>query len=72
MSTSQLEHLISMINQIASNNCYKKSDEETAGFVANHLKMFWAVSMQDKLLQYMKDDGVELSNASKIALRSIK
>lgn len=72
MSTSQLEHLISMINQIASNNCYNKSDEETADFVAHHLKMFWAISMQDKLLQYMKDDGADLSNASKIALRSIK
>lgn len=68
MSTSQIQHLISMINQISSNNNYKKTDEETAEFVANHIKNFWARSMKKEILHYAAEDGSELSNASRIAL----
>jgi len=68
MSTSQTGHLITMINQIASNNNYKSTDENTAKIVANHIKKFWARSMKENILQYSKEDGAELSNASKIAL----
>jgi formate dehydrogenase subunit delta len=68
MSTSQIEHLISMINQISSNNNYKKTDEETASFVANHIKKFWARSMKAQILRYAVEDGAGLSNASRIAL----
>lgn len=68
MSTSQIQHLISMINQISSNNNYKKSDEDTAKIVANHVKKFWARSMREKILQYAAEDGSKLSNAVKIAL----
>lgn len=71
MSTSQIQHLISMINQISSNNNYKKTDEETAEFVANHIKNFWARSMKKKILQYAEKDGSELSNASRIALTQL-
>ncbi|MFQ3195009.1 MAG: formate dehydrogenase subunit delta, partial [Colwellia sp.] len=34
MSSSQIDNLISMLNQIANNNNYKKTDEETAMIVA--------------------------------------
>ncbi len=71
MSTSQIQHLISMINQISSNNNYKKTDEETAEFVANHVKNFWARSMKKEILQYAEKDGSELSNASRIALTQL-
>ncbi|MBL4764531.1 MAG: formate dehydrogenase subunit delta [Colwellia sp.] len=71
MSTSQIQHLISMINQISSNNNYKKSDEETASFVANHIRSFWARSMKEQILQYAAEDGSELSNASRIALTQL-
>lgn len=71
MSTSQLQHLISMINQISSNNNYNKSDEETACFVANHIRSFWARSMKEQILQYADEDGSKLSNASKIALTQL-
>jgi len=40
MIASQIQHLISITNQISSNNNYKKSDKETAGFVAEHIKKF--------------------------------
>jgi len=71
MSTSQIQHLISMINQISSNNNYKKSDEETASFVANHIRNFWARSMKEQILRYATEDGSELSNASRIALTQL-
>ena len=68
MSTSQIQHLISMINQISRNNNYKKTDEETAEFVADHIKKFWARSMKKDILHYAAQDGSKLSNASKIAI----
>ena len=66
--SSQIQHLITMVNQIASNNNYKKNDDETAQIVVNHLRKFWARSMKVQILQYAKDDGVKLSNAAKIAV----
>lgn len=71
MSNSHVHYLVNMINQISSNNNYKKSDEETAHFVANHIKNFWARSMKEKILHYAKEDGAKLSNASKIALTQL-
>lgn len=68
MSISQLSHLIRMINQISNNNNYKKTDEETAEFVANHIKNFWARSMKEQILHYAAEDGAELSNVSRVAL----
>lgn len=68
MGTSQIEHLISMINQIASNNNYKSTDEQTAQVVATHLKKFWARSMKQQILKYASEDGSELSEASRLAL----
>jgi formate dehydrogenase subunit delta len=68
MSNSQIHYLVDMINQISSNNNYKKTDEETAHFVANHIKSFWARSMKEKILHYANEDGAKLSNASRIAL----
>ncbi|MGB0936587.1 MAG: formate dehydrogenase subunit delta [Colwellia sp.] len=67
MSISQLENIIKMANQIASNNAYKKTDEQTADFVVNHIQLFWAQSMKSQLLAYAKSDGSELIPAVKIA-----
>jgi hypothetical protein len=52
MSTSQFQHLLSMINQISSNNNYKKIDEETAEFVADHIKKFWTRAIKKYLTLY--------------------
>jgi len=68
MNTSQIQHLINMANQIASNNNYNKSDEETAEVVINHLQKFWARPMKTQILQYAKNDGAQLSNAAKLAV----
>jgi formate dehydrogenase subunit delta len=72
MSSSQIKTLISMLDQIASNNNYKNTDEETAKIVANHLQKFWARSMRDRMTQYLADDGPELTNVSKLAIAKLK
>lgn len=72
MSSSQIKTLISMLDQIASNNNYKKTDEETAKIVANHLQKFWARSMRDRMTKYLADDGPELTNVSKLAIAKLK
>ena len=72
MSSPQIKNLISMLNQIADNNNYKKSDEEAAKIVANHLQKFWAPSMRKKITQYSAEDGTELSNVAKLSLAHLR
>lgn len=72
MSSSQIKNLVSMLDQIANNNNYKKTDAETAKIVANHLQKFWARSMRDKMTQYYADGGPELSNVAKLAIVQLK
>ncbi|MDO6489454.1 formate dehydrogenase subunit delta [Colwellia sp. 6_MG-2023] len=71
MSSSQIENLVSMLNQIANNNNYKKTDEETAKVVANHVKRFWARSMKENILKYAANDGAQLSPTIKLALAQL-
>jgi len=71
MSSSQIENLVSMLNQIASNNNYKKTDEETAAVVANHVNRFWARSMKETIIKYAANDGTKLSLTVKIAIAQL-
>jgi len=71
MSSSQIDNLISMLNQIANNNNYKKTDEETAMIVANHVKRFWARSMKANVKKYADSNGSQLSTTIKLALAQI-
>ncbi|MFT6899810.1 MAG: formate dehydrogenase subunit delta [Paraglaciecola sp.] len=71
MSSTQIKNLVSMLNQIANNNNYKKTDEETAKIVANHIQKFWARSMRDRMTLYAEQDGSELSNVAKLALAQL-
>jgi len=71
MSSSQIKSLVSMLNQIADNNNYKKTDEETAKVVAEHVKKFWARSMKKNILQYANSDGSALSPIIKLALTKL-
>jgi len=71
MSSSQIKTLVSMLNQIADNNSYKKTDEETAAVVADHVKKFWARSMKENIIKYANSDGSALSPAIKLALAQL-
>lgn len=71
MSKSQIQNLVSMLHQIVDNNSYKKTDEETATIVVNHLNKFWAPSMREKIVEYAATDEAELSEAAKLAVAKL-
>lgn len=71
MNNSQVENLVSMLNQIASNNNYKKTEEETALIVANHVKKFWARSMKKTIVSHAASDEAQLSITIKIAIAQL-
>ena len=60
MSSSEREHLIKMINQIADNFATAESADEQAQNIANHVKKFWAPSMISAVALNATDDKVKL------------
>tara|TARA_B110000014_G_C19921487_1_gene476736 strand:+ start:495 stop:734 length:240 start_codon:yes stop_codon:yes gene_type:complete len=69
--SSELEHLISMINQIAGNIAIGQSDEVAAEKVADHVKRFWAKSMKQKIIAYLEGGGDDLQPAASAAVRQL-
>ncbi|MBA2779833.1 formate dehydrogenase subunit delta [Billgrantia kenyensis] len=66
MSRSQLDTLIHMANQIAANNAHYGDD--AAERVHTHLKKFWARSMKRLIVEYLHEDGSELSPLARQAV----
>ena len=60
MSSTELEHLIKMINQIADNIAIGESDDAAAIKLADHIKRFWARSMKEQIFRYAESDGEKL------------
>ena len=57
MSDTELAHLIQMANQIAVNFSFHADAEDR---VLDHLTRFWAPSMRQPLLDYVREGGAEL------------
>jgi formate dehydrogenase subunit delta len=57
MSDTELAHLIQMANQIAVNFSFHADAEDR---VLDHLTRFWAPSMRQSLLDYVREGGAEL------------
>jgi len=68
MSNVELEHLVSMSNQIADSIAIGESDDLTAPKVAAHIKRFWARSMKAKIISYAESDGAGLKPVTKKAI----
>ncbi|MGQ4877809.1 formate dehydrogenase subunit delta [Billgrantia sp. LNSP4103-1] len=66
MSRSQLDSLIQMANQIAANNVHYGT--AAAERVHLHLKKFWARSMKQQIVDYLRRDGSELSPLAREAV----
>ncbi|MCE8035339.1 MAG: formate dehydrogenase subunit delta [Halomonas sp.] len=66
MSRSQLDSLIHMANQIAANNAHY--GDATVERVHNHLKKFWARSMKRQIVEYLQQDGSQLSPLAREAV----
>ena len=69
--SSELEHLIKMINQIASNIAIGEDEEVAAAKVADHVKRFWAKSMKQQITAYVEDGGDQLQPAASNAVRQL-
>ncbi|QGG80452.1 formate dehydrogenase [Litorivicinus lipolyticus] len=65
---SQLENLVHMANQIASNNATWGTPDDVTLRVGTHLKKFWAPSMLTMLAAYAGDD---LNPIARDALKTI-
>ena len=72
MTQSQLDHLIKMINQIATNNLYNDDLEQAAAKVANHVQRFWAPPMKQEIFRYAANDGSKLSPVVQMALAKLQ
>lgn len=70
MMHNQLDTLIKMANQIAANNGHFSPDD-AADYVANHLRRFWARSMKQMIIDYVEQDGSQLSPVAKLAVEKI-
>lgn len=64
------EHLISMLEQIATNLAYQ--GDTAADQVAAHLKSFWAPSMLGELYAEVDKGGVELSPIATAAVERLR
>jgi len=60
MSSTELEHLVKMINQIVDNITPEEGDDARVHEVAAHVKKFWAPSMIKTITEYAEDDGENL------------
>lgn len=71
MSKNELEHLAYMANQIASNISIGESEELSANNVANHIKLFWARPMREKLCKNINNPELNLNSTTKKAMKDI-
>lgn len=68
MSRSQLDTLIHMANQIAINNAHYGDAAER---IHAHLKKFWARSMKRQIIDYLREDGSQLSPLARQAIEQL-
>lgn len=69
MSRSQLDSLIHMANQIAANNTHR--GDSAAEYVQTHLKKFWARSMKRQIVEYLQQDGSQLTPLARQAVERL-
>ena len=69
MSASEIEHLVSMINDIAANLV---SYPDCSERVADHIKRFWTPRMRTLLLDFIAAGGAGLSDESVAALKHLQ
>jgi formate dehydrogenase subunit delta len=71
VTDAELNHLVKMANQIASNSATGNA-EEAALAVASHIERFWAGAMRDKICGQLDQVSDELSPTALAALTRLK
>lgn len=69
MANSEIDHLVSMANDIAANLSFERNADER---IADHINRFWAPRMRKLLLEYAGNDGQGLSDALLPALKKLR
>lgn len=69
MASTEIDHLVSMANDIAANLSFQANADER---IADHIKRFWAPRMRSLLLEYAANDGSGLSDALLPALEKLR
>ncbi len=69
MANTEIEHLVSMANDIAANLAFH-ADADVR--IADHINRFWAPRMRRLLLEYAAGGGQELSATLLSALQKIR
>ncbi len=64
----EVEHLVKMANQIADNFSFH---EDAVDRISDHLRRFWAPSMQEKLIGLDSAGGEGLKPAVREALKGL-
>jgi len=64
----EVEQLVKMVNQIAENFSFHDDAVER---IADHLRRFWAPSMQKKLTEYDQAESADLQPAAREALKRL-
>ncbi len=71
MSTNELSHLVKMANQIASNIGLGSTEDEAVDKVVNHISLFWARPMREKICANMQESANDLNPIATKALVQI-
>jgi len=69
MTNREMDHLVSMANDIAANLSFQDNAEAK---IADHINRFWAPRMRGLLLEYAANDGEGLSEALLPALDKVR
>ena len=71
MSPRQINHLVTMANQIARNMAAWGDEESVAAKTGEHIEKFWTRAMREQLLDFWRAGGEDLCPAVCIALASM-
>jgi formate dehydrogenase subunit delta len=69
MANREINHLVSMANDIAANLSFQTNADAK---IADHINRFWAPRMRGLLLEYAANDGEGLSDALLPALDKVR
>lgn len=69
--SSQRKNLINMVNQIAANLRYGRSDETAVEETSSHLQKFWARSMKARIIESLGDGDSGLDPLARQAVERL-
>ncbi|PVY78898.1 formate dehydrogenase delta subunit [Tamilnaduibacter salinus] len=72
MSTTQLDHMITMVNQIVDNCPGQEDREQVIATAETHLHKFWARPMKSAIIAHLHEGGEGLSDTAQEVIRRLE